>query len=73
MANKDKNSEIDAAMTVLDIVHRHRETEAVFKKYDALANDCIMCNALFDDLSTVCEKYGLSLEDLVRDLENAAP
>lgn len=57
-------------MTVLDIVSRYRSTEAVFKKYDALAGECICCNALFEPLKTVAARYGLDLGQLIRDLED---
>ena len=63
---------IDPAMTVLDIVSAHRSTEAVFKRYDARAGECICCNALFEPLFRVAKRYGLDLEALLRDLENDA-
>ncbi len=62
---------ITAEMTVLDIISRHRQTEAVFKTYEARAGECICCNALFDSLDTVANRYGLSLTDLMADLEAA--
>jgi len=37
------NGRIDPEMTVLDVVSRWRETEAVFKRYDARAGECICC------------------------------
>jgi len=59
-------------MTLLDIVSRYRETEAVFRKYDERAGVCLCCHALFDPLKTVAERYGLDLEELVTALESAA-
>ena len=58
-------------MTVLDIISRHRQTEAVFKRYDALAGECICCNALFDPIETVAKRYELNLADLTEDLTTA--
>lgn len=59
-------------MTVLDIVAKWEKTQAVFKCYDEPAGECICCNALFETVEQVCEKYTLPLEDLLADLEAAA-
>jgi len=58
-------------MTVLDIVSRYRETEAVFKRYDAVAGECICCNALFDTLKDVADKYRLDLTEHLCALKQA--
>ena len=63
------NPRITADMTVLDVVQRYRQTEKVFKKYDEQAGVCICCQALFDPLRTVAQRYGLALEKLLGDLE----
>ncbi len=63
---------IDPSMTVLDVISRHRETEAVFKSYADAAGECICCQALFDPLQTVAERYGLDLRRLLEELEAAA-
>ncbi len=68
---KNSAQEITAEMTVLDIVGNHRETEAVFKRYDAVAGECICCNALFESLKQVSERYAIDMKALVKDL-NAA-
>jgi hypothetical protein len=62
---------INKNMTVLDIVSRYRETEAVFKAYDAAAGDCICCQALFDNLGDVSTRYHLNMDQLLSDLEAA--
>ena len=62
---------IHADMTVLDVVSRYRETEAVFRRYDTQAGACICCNALFESLQDVAEKYHLNLKRLLTDLESA--
>ncbi|MEA1948753.1 MAG: hypothetical protein U9N83_15805 [Thermodesulfobacteriota bacterium] len=59
-------------MTVLDVVSRYRQTEAVFKKYDKQAGECICCHVLFETLQDVAKKYGFSLEKLLADLETVA-
>ncbi len=66
------NSEIRPEMTVLEIIHRHRQTETVFKKYDEQAGVCICCNALFKTLEEVAGKYNLGLEGLLLELEAVA-
>lgn len=58
-------------MSVLDIVSRYRQTEKVFKKYDAQAGECICCQALFESLRDVAKKYDLDLKKLLTDLETA--
>ncbi|MBN1850571.1 MAG: hypothetical protein JW932_18525 [Deltaproteobacteria bacterium] len=58
-------------MTVLDIVSKYRETEAVFKKYNQKAGECICCQALFDTVQDVTRKYGLDLAKLIVALEDA--
>lgn len=63
------NPRITADMTVLDVVHRYRQTENVFKKYDEQAGVCICCQALFEPLRTIAQRYGLVLEGLLDDLE----
>lgn len=66
----NKKQHIYPEMTVLDVVSLYRKTEAVFKKYDELAGECICCQALFDPIKKVAERYGLDLERLLTDLEN---
>ena len=67
-----KDHKIHAEMTVLNIVSKHRKTEAVFKNYDKKAGVCICCHALFEPLGRVAVKYDLNLEELLEDLEAAA-
>ena len=59
-------------MTVLDVISKYRETEAVFKQYDQQAGECICCQALFESLRTVATKYNLDLEKFLEKIENAA-
>jgi len=66
----DTNNSIHPEMTVLDVVSRYRQTEAVFKRYDGLAGECICCQALFESLRDVAEKYHLDLKRLLSDLES---
>ena len=67
----DTNNLIHPEMTVLDVVSRYRQTEAVFKRYDAQAGECICCQAHFESLRDVVEKYHLDLKELLADLEAA--
>jgi hypothetical protein len=59
-------------MTILDVVSRYRQTEAVFKQYDKKAGVCLCCHALFDPLKKVAHNYGLNLSDLISDLKASA-
>jgi hypothetical protein len=56
-------------MTVLDVLSRFRRTEAVFRKYDEKAAECICCNALFEPLKNLAAKYDLNLDNLLQELE----
>ena len=67
----DKENFIHPEMTVLDVISRYRETEAVFKQYDERAGECICCQALFDPLKDVAKKYRFDLEKLMADLKAA--
>ena len=58
-------------MTVLDVISKHRETEAVFRQYDEEAGECICCQALFESIKNVAKKYDLDMEKFMNDL-NAA-
>jgi len=66
----DINGRLHPQMTVLDVVSRCRKTEAVFKRYDAQAGECICCQALFETVQDVAEKYHLDLTELLADLES---
>ena len=52
-------------MIVLDVVSRYKGSEAIFKKYDEQAGVCICCQALFETLRDITEKYGIELERLL--------
>lgn len=70
MSNQENS--LRPEMTVLDVVSRYRQTEAVFRKYDEKAGVCLCCQALFDSLQDVAERYGLDLVKLLADLEAVA-
>ncbi len=59
-------------MTVLDVVSKYRQTEAVFKRYDQKAGECICCQALFESLQEMATRYRLDLERLLSDLNKVA-
>jgi hypothetical protein len=64
---------ITPEMTLLEILHQHRQTEAVFRRYEGEAQGCLLCHALFDTLAEAAVKYGLDLDKLIEDLQEAAP
>jgi hypothetical protein len=59
-------------MTALEVLRSYRQTKEVFKKYDEKTGRCICCDALFESLRTIADRYGLDLEELLRDLEAVA-
>lgn len=76
MTDKSENNSstctIEPGMTVLDIVSTYSATQEVFKRWDDRAGECICCNALFESLDAVAEKYNLDLSALVQDLKKVA-
>lgn len=64
--------QVEPEMTVLDVIHRYRNTAAVFRRYDEAAGECICCKSLFETLSDVSKKYGIDLEQLIVDLRQSA-
>jgi hypothetical protein len=70
--SSEKDLFISPDMTIVDIVSRYRQTEAVFKQYDERAGVCLCCQALFDPLKEVAHRYGLNLPKLISDLKVAA-
>ncbi len=62
---------ISPDLTILEVLSRHRQTEAVFRRYDEQAGVCLCCRALFDTLEEAAAKYGLDLDRLLADLEAA--
>lgn len=65
----DEKMTINPEMTILDIVSRYRQTEAIFRKYDDKAGVCLCCQALFDPLRDVVNQYGLDIEEIMSKLE----
>ena len=63
---------ITSDMTILDVVSKYRDTEAVFRRYDEKGGECLCCQALFDPLKEVAERYGIDLDRLMAELEAAA-
>jgi hypothetical protein len=59
-------------MTLIEVLHQHRQTEAVFRRYEGEAQGCLLCHALFDTLAEAATKYGLDLDRLLKDLEDCA-
>ena len=60
--------DISRHMTILDIISGNRDTIEVFKKYDEQAGECICCASLFEPLDKVALKYGIDLDEILKDL-----
>ena len=65
-----KRHAVHADMTVLEVIDRFRQTEDVFRRYDDEAGVCLCCEALFESIGEMAEKYGLDLDQLICDLED---
>lgn len=59
-------------MTVLDTIYAYADTQAVFKKYDEVAGECICCCSLFLPIRSVTDKYHLDLNLLLSELQTVA-
>ncbi|MGD9159110.1 MAG: hypothetical protein PVG39_11935 [Desulfobacteraceae bacterium] len=68
----DKKGNISPDMTVLDIVSINRKTIEIFRSYDEQAGECICCTSLFESLDKMALKYGIDLDKLLYELNNAA-
>jgi hypothetical protein len=68
---KGLDRSIHPEMTVVDVLSRYRHTEAVFRRYDDKAGECICCNALFEPLKHVASRYDLNLDELLAELERS--
>ncbi len=54
--------------TVLDLVAAHPGTQEVFRRYDAAAGCCLLCQGLFETVSGLAARFGLDRKALVQDL-----
>jgi hypothetical protein len=68
----DHDHSITPEMTLIEVLQQYRQTEAVFRRYEGEANGCLLCHALFDTLAEAAAKYGLDLDRLLKDLQEAA-
>ena len=63
---------ITPEMTLIEVLHQHRQTEEVFRRYEGEAAGCLLCHALFDTLAEAAAKYNLDLDRLLKDLQESA-
>ena len=56
-------------ITILDLVAAHPETQAVFRRYDAIAGCCLLCQGLFETVNALAARFSLDRNALVADLE----
>lgn len=68
----DDKEPITPETTLIEVLQQHRQTEAVFRRYEGKAQGCLLCHALFNTLAEAAAKYGLDLERLIKDLQEAA-
>ena len=64
----NKHLDITEDMTILDIVSSYPGTETVFRRYDDHAGVCLCCQALFDPLKSIGNRYNLDMEQMIADL-----
>ncbi len=63
---------IRPGMTLLEVMDLYPQSETVFRRYDGQAGVCLCCQALFEPLRQIAEKYNLNLKTLLEDLEFSA-
>ncbi len=57
-------------MTLLEIVEKLPEAEALIHEYDAILGICLLCNHLFDSIEDIEQKYLYDLAPLTLELNN---
>ncbi len=57
-------------MEILDIVDAYPQTEGVFRSYDAITGECIMCKHLFEALEELTRIYSLNLDEILEKLNS---
>ncbi|HHW94507.1 MAG TPA: hypothetical protein GX736_01055 [Mogibacterium sp.] len=62
---------IQSNMTLLSIVGEYPQTESVFREYDDVVGDCLLCKNLFDTVEFVSKEYPIDEEDLLCKLNEA--
>jgi hypothetical protein len=70
--NENASQRITADAAVLDVVAAWPRTQAVFRSWDERAGACILCEALFETVQDVAERFGLDLDALLGELREAA-
>lgn len=61
---------INETQTILDILSENESLVEVFNAWNDRAGLCICCEALFETLETVIERYKLDGEKLINELRN---
>ncbi|MBN1829877.1 MAG: hypothetical protein JW884_12145 [Deltaproteobacteria bacterium] len=69
---KEEGALITADMTLVAVMEQFPAAEAVFRMYDSQAGTCLCCQALFDTIDDIVERYGLDGDALLRELREAA-
>lgn len=55
-------------MTPLDIVEKYPETEHIFREYDVILGECLLCNYLFDSIDDIAAKSEINVEEMIERL-----
>ena len=64
--------DITSATQILEIVAQYKTTEPVFRSYDRQAGECVLCNALFETIQGMADKYGLDPDTILERVRDAA-
>lgn len=56
---------ITKEMTVLEIVEKHPEAEYIFRTYNDIIDNCVLCSCLFDTIDSLTIDYDINLEVLL--------
>ena len=57
-------------MVILDIVADYPDTEEIFRTYDEIAGECVMCHYLFDNLEVFALLINIDLDNLIMKLND---
>lgn|GEM_PF-4961840 len=68
---KEKSGSVTAETTVLDIIHCHRQTEAIFKRLVAESGACVCREGLFLTLREAAARFGFHAGDVLAEIRAA--
>jgi hypothetical protein len=67
----ERAPDITPETTILDILHSHRGTEAIFRRLESETGTCVLCQGLFLSLREAAERFGFPAADILAEIRAA--